>query len=389
MRTYNKSYTTLLLIGFGTMLMLMIGLMAASLASMDKTRHQLDKVVDDHMTKVALSKQMRTAARSRTLILFRLIHISDPFDRDDAWMKYNQKAIDFIRARNAILDMPISEIESGLLTEQGKKSRVAIPIQNKILDLINEGYIKEASSLLNVAAVPAQANVLRVVDDFDVYQNAKVREAQNWAIEDMESMRRLILIVGIAALMIGVAIALIVMRVIRQRTEIDIYHATHDTLTRLPNRALLLDRLEQSLLNSKRSGNTIALMFVDVDRFKSINDTYGHATGDLALLSVCDTIQGQLRETDTLARLSGDEFIVLMEKAENQDDIGRIAERILQAFKKPVLLKGISVEIGVSIGVSLHPEHGETPETLISNADTAMYESKKKGRNCWSLFQST
>ncbi|QKQ28043.1 diguanylate cyclase [Candidatus Reidiella endopervernicosa] len=371
------------------MLMLMIGLMAASLASMDKTRHQLDKVVDDHMTKVALSKQMRTAARSRTLILFRLIHISDPFDRDDAWMKYNQKAIDFIRARNAILDMPISEIESGLLTEQGKKSRVAIPIQNKILDLINEGYIKEASSLLNVAAVPAQANVLRVVDDFDVYQNAKVREAQNWAIEDMESMRRLILIVGIAALMIGVAIALIVMRVIRQRTEIDIYHATHDTLTRLPNRALLLDRLEQSLLNSKRSGNTIALMFVDVDRFKSINDTYGHATGDLALLSVCDTIQGQLRETDTLARLSGDEFIVLMEKAENQDDIGRIAERILQAFKKPVLLKGISVEIGVSIGVSLHPEHGETPETLISNADTAMYESKKKGRNCWSLFQST
>lgn len=123
------------------MLLFIIVLMASSLMSMDKTRQQLDKVIDDHATKVALSMGMRSAAHNRTLILFQLIHISDPFELDEAWMLFNQKATDFTVARNQLLNMPLSEIERGLLNEQGKLTTKAIPIQQQIVELISAGKI--------------------------------------------------------------------------------------------------------------------------------------------------------------------------------------------------------------------------------------------------------
>lgn len=205
----------------------------------------------------------------------------------------------------------------------------------------------------------------------------------------MEQMRNLILMAGLFTLFVGIVVALIIMSVIRHRTEIDIYHATHDHLTKLPNRALLQDRLEHLLSYSERNNKQIALMFIDVDRFKKINDTYGHEVGDLALLAVRDKIQNQLRESDTLARFSGDEFVVLLGDVKDINNAGKSADRILSEFQQLIHLGEKKVEIGVSIGIALYPEHGDVPDALIRNADMAMYESKNKGRNCWSLYHAT
>ena len=386
MKPIKKSYSAILLIGFGSILVLMMALIISSLVSMNKTRQQLNIVVDEHLAKVALSINMRTAARNRTLILFQFMYFDDPFERDDAWLKFNESASDFILSRNKIFNMSLTELERNLLRSQGKLSNIASPTQKKIIDLVNEGKYDDASFLLNEKAVPAQASVLDILDRFVAYQRSMAQNAQAEAIHEIEKTRNIILLMGVAALLAGISISFIIVKIIRHRSELDIYHTTHDSLTQLPNRALLIDRLEQTVSHSKRNNTNFAVLFIDVDRFKLINDTYGHAQGDIALLLVRDKLRKQLREIDTLARLSGDEFVILLEDVDDKEAVIVIADRIVADFHSLVTLENNKVKISVSIGIALSPKDGDTPDLLLKNADMAMYESKKKGRDCWSMY---
>ncbi|MBS4050992.1 MAG: EAL domain-containing protein [Methylomonas sp.] len=167
------------------------------------------------------------------------------------------------------------------------------------------------------------------------------------------------------------------------------YLAYHDKLTGLPNRDLFHDRLNASILRAKRNQTDIAVLFIDIDHFKYINDTFGHAKGDLLLQKVANKLKGCLRENDTLARMGGDEFTVILEDFAFQADVELTAGRILKAFNQPVYLDNQELYVSVSIGISFYPEDANNPSMLMKHADTAMYSAKNSGRKCLHFFRST
>lgn len=162
--------------------------------------------------------------------------------------------------------------------------------------------------------------------------------------------------------------------------------ANYDTVTGLPNRRMFYDRLEQGIKKAKRAGSIMALLFIDLDRFKEVNDTLGHTTGDILLMEAAFRIGECARDSDTVARLGGDEFIVLLSELDNTNSIERIAEKILLKLAEPFELGGKVAYISASIGITLYPNDGDNIEYLLQNADQAMYVSKNMGRNRYSYF---
>lgn len=158
-----------------------------------------------------------------------------------------------------------------------------------------------------------------------------------------------------------------------------------DSLTGLPNRALLMDRLRHSLANSRRTGQRVALLFMDLDGFKEVNDRLGHVAGDRVLKVVGQRLDGLLRENDTLARWGGDEFVALLTDIREPDDAGRVAGKLLETMRWPVAVNDTQCRIGISIGVAVCPDHGRTVDDLLRAADAAMYRAKKSGRQRFEL----
>lgn len=164
--------------------------------------------------------------------------------------------------------------------------------------------------------------------------------------------------------------------------------ATHDPLTGLPNRLLFSDRLNQRLAHASNYQHQLAVMFLDLDHFKLINDTMGHEVGDLLLQAVAERLTTALRQVDTVTRMGGDEFTVILSDIEGPQDAEHIAKRILEAMSTPFALAGQEVFVSTSIGISIYPADGVDAQTLVKNADTAMYKAKELGRNNYQVYTS-
>lgn len=165
--------------------------------------------------------------------------------------------------------------------------------------------------------------------------------------------------------------------------------AKHDALTKLPNRSLFLDRLEFSIASSKRYKTVGAVMFLDLDHFKSLNDTLGHHVGDLLLIEIGNRLKKCVRETDTVARLGGDEFTVLLDTITRSEDAAVVAENIINEVIKEYNLNGNKIKVTCSLGIAIFPNDGVTVDSLIHSADQAMYNVKKEGRNQYKFYSSS
>ena len=155
--------------------------------------------------------------------------------------------------------------------------------------------------------------------------------------------------------------------------------AQFDALTRLPNRMVLMDRLQIALQRARRDGTLVSLLFVDLDDFKRVNDTLGHAMGDLLLQRVAGRLQGCVRASDTVARLGGDEFVMLLESGRNKEHAQTVVNKLLAAFAHPFDLEGNVLHMHPSIGTALYPEDGDDAAALLDHADRSMYLSKQAG----------
>lgn len=169
--------------------------------------------------------------------------------------------------------------------------------------------------------------------------------------------------------------------------ELIAYQATHDNLTNLPNRALMMDRLQQAIRSAHRDGSQAAVVFIDLDHFKNVNDSLGHNAGDEMIRTVAERLRGCVRENDTVARLGGDEFVLLLADVKKSPGlVAQAVQRVLDAIEKPCMISGREYLITCSIGVSLYPEDGGDPDVLLKNADLAMYKAKESGRNAFWFF---
>ncbi|MCG7904028.1 hypothetical protein A3194_19460 [Candidatus Thiodiazotropha endoloripes] len=162
--------------------------------------------------------------------------------------------------------------------------------------------------------------------------------------------------------------------------------AQHDALTGLPNRLLFADRLSQAIHVAHRNKSMLAVLFIDLDRFKEVNDSFNHATGDAVLKEVAERFQSLFREDDTIARMGGDEFTVILTHIKKDSNAALVAKKLLNLFKKPFTIQNHKLYLTASIGISLYPDHGESVDELVRNADTAMYRAKEEGRNTFQYY---
>jgi diguanylate cyclase (GGDEF)-like protein/PAS domain S-box-containing protein len=171
-----------------------------------------------------------------------------------------------------------------------------------------------------------------------------------------------------------------------QKNEHTKHLAFHDALTDLPNRGLLMERLERQIAMQARDPHCLAVLFLDLDRFKLVNDTLGHAIGDELLVAVAQKLQALVRQSDTVARLGGDEFVIMLDNPANRQEVVHIAERIVAVISEPMHLQGKTAQVGTCIGIAMYPADGVTAAELLRNADSCMYEAKRAGRNTYRFF---
>nr|WP_277812895.1 GGDEF domain-containing protein [Sulfurimonas gotlandica] len=176
---------------------------------------------------------------------------------------------------------------------------------------------------------------------------------------------------------------------LREQKVILSHQAHHDALTGLPNRVLFNDRLEQAIEKAKRSNSKIALLFIDLDHFKEINDSLGHDVGDEILKTVTTRLNESKRDEDTLARLGGDEFTIILEDLHQVQDSSLIANKVLESLSKSMNVNDNVLYVSSSIGISIYPDDGVSTKDLLKFADSAMYKAKDEGRNNFQYYNST
>ncbi len=267
---------------------------------------------------------------------------------------------------------------------------------------LSDSRVVVRPALLYIAASPGAADaLLPVIDDHlrawkqdrdSVYHRA----LQHWLVRDRGRLARGLfrgLLLGLAAALFLLGLVLLFRALLRRRTaELEAkqrhldHLAHHDPLTGLPNRLLFFDRLEQSIRRGHRQRRGFALLFLDLDQFKQINDTFGHELGDRLLKQVAERLCSAVRESDTVARIGGDEFAVILEGLQAPSDVVVGVQHLVQAFEEPFDVGGHRFTVSCSIGIALYPQDGEDVHTLLRNADTAMFRAKAAGRNTYRLY---
>lgn len=164
------------------------------------------------------------------------------------------------------------------------------------------------------------------------------------------------------------------------------YLANYDSLTDIPNRGFLMQQFDEILEQAKRTKTKFAVMLFDVDKFKAINDVYGHNAGDEVLRNIARRLQEAVRESDTIGRLGGDEFLVILPFIKDKEASTMVANKVVDYVGKPILWNNRYLDVYISIGIAIYPEDSENTEALIHNADSAMYYTKQKGGNAYSFF---
>jgi diguanylate cyclase (GGDEF)-like protein/hemerythrin-like metal-binding protein len=264
-------------------------------------------------------------------------------------------------------------------------------------DLLDSEKEKEALNYLKneVSSTHSALNQrLNYIREYSTNNAAKL--ALEGEQESRRIIRKFILVVTVmwvfTAISGGVIVIIVITQIQRRDTRIALeqesiaYMAHYDELTGLPNRALFYDRLKQSLVIAKRNKTNVFLLFLDLDGFKSVNDSLGHRSGDILLKQVAQRVVSCVRESDTVGRMGGDEFTVLLNDADSHERVSEIALKIIGSLRTPFDLEGNQVQIGVSIGVAYNSDDQITENDLLNNADMAMYESKNSGNSRYTFF---
>jgi diguanylate cyclase (GGDEF)-like protein len=375
---------------FVVLIALICGLALNSLLQLQALGTQMRTVVELHNLKIDLITQTQVAAHLRTDSLFRMALANDPFERDAYFQEFNRAGFLVGSGRNALRQMGFSAAEQRNFDSQTSLIRDIESIQQQVIDLLNAERGAEARRLLVQEAIPLQEGFNQQLADMrKLYQQDNLT-AQQQAQQTYQNTFFYTLIFGIAAIVLALLIAWRTLRTAKLRSRLIREQmaelersraalreeATHDSLTGLANRRLFYDRLHQAVRHAHRYGGKVGILYVDLDRFKEINDRLGHHVGDAVLTEVAKRLTSSIRDSDSVARLGGDEFVVLLEGVQGREDCIATAHKIEQALNTDTNFYGLDLRIAASIGQALYPDDGADEDALIRAADSAMYRIK-------------
>lgn len=375
---------------FVVLIALICGLAFNSLLQLQSLGTQIRTVVEQHNRKIDLITQTQVAAHRRTDSLLRMALTDDPFERDANFMEFNRAGFLVGSGRKALREMGFTPEEQRSFDAQTRLVNDIQAVQERVIDLLHVDRKADAHRVLTQEAIPVQETFNRQLADMrKLYQQANLN-AQQQAQQSYQRTFLLTLLFGVSALVLALLIAWRTLRKVRlksqlireQMVELERSRsalreeATHDPLTGLANRRLFYDRLQQAIRHAQRYGGKVGILFVDMDRFKDINDRHGHHVGDAVLTEVAKRLTACIRDSDSIARLGGDEFVVLLEGVQGREDCLAAAHKIEQELNAETSFFGLEVEIAASIGQALYPNDGTDEDALIRAADAAMYRVK-------------
>ncbi|MEW6120232.1 MAG: diguanylate cyclase [Pseudomonadota bacterium] len=375
---------------FVALIALIFGLALNSLWQLHVLGTQMRTVVEHHNRKIDIITQTQVAAHIRTDSLFRMALSPDPFERDAHFMEFNRAAFLVGSGRNALRQMGFGAEEQKRFDAQTRLVNDIQQLQESIVDLLNAERDAEARRLLIEHAIPIQEQFNRQLADMRADYQAANLAAQRVAQQTYRQTLLLTLALGIGAVSLALLIAWHTLRKGRlksqqireqlielERSRAALHEeATHDPLTGLANRRLFYDRLQQAIRHAHRYGGRLGLLYIDLDRFKTINDDHGHHVGDAVLTEVARQLLACVRESDTVARLGGDEFVVLLEGVQGRQDCIAAAHKIEQALARNTLFDELGLDVEASIGQAIFPDDGNDEDALMRRADAAMYRVK-------------
>lgn len=386
----HRGFSPLLGTAFIALIVLICGLLFNSLFQLDAMGHQLSSVIEHHNHKIDLITQTQVAAHIRTDSLLRMVLADDPFERDDHFLRFTHAGFLVGQGRNALRQLGFTPDEQRSFDIQTQLTQQIERAQEHVIDLLHADKHQAARQVLAHDAIPLQeAFNQQLAGMRDAYQQANLA-AQQQTRQTYRHAIFLTLAFGLATIILALLIAWHTIRKIglksqqlhgqiikleQSRAALRI-EATHDPLTGLANRRLFYDRLQQAIRHALRYGGKVGILYLDVDRFKDINDLHGHSIGDAVLMEMAQRLQDCVRESDSVARLGGDEFVVLLEGVEGRQDCIAAALKIEQSLTRAARFGDLHLEIDASIGQALYPDDGSDEDALIRAADAAMYRVK-------------
>ena len=385
----------IIILGFGSILLLVSLLIIVGVTNLSKSKLHLDRVVNSNNLKIQLVNQMHQSARERTINLQQMFIVDDSLELEKAMDNLVYFGGMFVAARRDFLNLELSVKEKEILEQQAILSGKIGPVQNMIADLINFGELQKAQNLLLEIAQPLQDDVFSLLSKLQDIQRFETKSAINENSESYKNIVGVMWAVTVIVILISLSIVFFTLRLIsknekqqeKQTQDIE-YQAFYDQLTSLPNRRLLAERLQHARKNSDRNETLMAVLFIDCDRFKPINDTLGHTVGDALLISIANRLNENVRDSDTVCRFSGDEFVIVLEDITHITAVDKIAKKILKSIAEPHYLEGHKVFTTISIGITVYPIDDKNVNGLLTSADIAMYHVKQNGGNQYEYFNS-
>ena len=364
-------------LGFLFTIALMMALTGVGLTHIHLADARLKNIVEKNNVKTEMAQIMQSALRERALNMHIIAVSDDPFLKDEVYQRFNTMGGEYTRARQSLEQLASIEEEKAILAEIKRLTRQAQPEVEKVMEMGLAGNDPQMFELIRNRTMPLQKLISDQVYALIQFQRKQTANAVHEAETLSGQARNVMLFLGTLATLLTLLIAVFVSRRVTGQAHALEHQALHDELTSLPNRALFQDYLQQAIKCANRMNSGFAILLMDLDRFKEVNDTLGHNAGDLLLIEVGRRLKETVRSEDLVARLGGDEYVVLMQNL-TEPDVERVAEKIRKVLEQPFRLGIEMVDVSASLGIACFPEHGKDAVTLTRRADMAMYAAKQE-----------
>jgi len=377
-------YKHILPIGFSIVISLMVLTSLAAVMQLKVSSEIALENAEKHSEKDVLLETMGQSALKRSITLFEMLQIDDPFRIDDLYMRFNELATKFIIAKESFLKTEYDSEMQVLLDNLDVLARHTAPIQHQVYDYLQQGNKDKASKYYSEQALPKSKVLLDLVKEISKRESVHTNSVFKVSKLKNDMILSSILVFDIACILFSIFLTYYIIKNQRaNERQLEVLAST-DILTELPNRTSFIDSINQLII--EKPSSAFAIVFFDIDHFKSINDNYGHEVGDEVLRQFSTKINKAISSKDILARFGGDEFVLLLESIDSEEEANNFISKLSSSLDTSFIINKNEIFISSSIGITLYSQDAKTAKSLLKNADIAMYSAKEAGRNCFRFF---
>jgi len=371
-------------VGFSIIIIIMIASNIFAISKLNTHSNLMTETVSQRLYNNSLLRNMMQASFNRSIILAEMLKTDDPFVNDELFLKLNSEATTFSTNRAKFESQDIDEKMDQLLIDQDKLTRKVAPLQNKVYELIQLDQKDKALVLFNEQALTQQNKVHILINEMSEHQYQSAQNTFEQLKTANENVLVTIVLFNLVSVLLSILLTLFIVKRQKQNEKILAIAANTDTLTQLPNRSRFIQLVDEHI--NAHPESIFAVLFFDIDYFKTINDNYGHATGDKILTQFAEKITESTKEHDVLSRFGGDEFVLLLTSADTHEKIASFVDHLSTALDTSFSVNNNEIFITSSIGVAHYSKDATTARALLKNADISMYAAKQSGRNCYQYY---